>query len=422
MIFDISWNPGIARFNRLKPINFSVLFILYVVAANLFQILGIYTQYPGLDALWKAIILMVLLMYAWHKAPRPLVVRPGYWLMFALLSLHQILSPLITEDMPSGLGGITALVFPIISFFVFMILLNKLELDRPQLDRLFKLLIGFVVFACLLNMVNNIEQIMSLSADVKAYELAFSSFFDNRNTFGYYLFISSAAFIYLLSQKRYRKPGWLILFGFILFNLVLTLSRTSILATLVFLIVFTAVGFGLRPFLKVIAVLVFTLGALLAVPSVRDFVVSNVVREDSGLSGRDEVYRESVNIWLESSVFVGAGFNESQDKLESKTGYTSTHNTYLALLIRGGAVLFTLFVFAILFSVSKIRAVLMRERVVGGMLAGLLVAYLVYSMSESQILFFSSVPSFIASVTVIVLPLYLSNYYVNKSKKGGSYA
>jgi len=389
--------------------------MLYIVAANLFQIFGLYQQYPILDVIWKAVILLYLIAYAAYKAPRPLRIYGGYWAFFLGFLLYQVLNPIVSGDLPASLSDIVALIIPPTLFFIFMILFNNVSMNAKVFEKFLKLFIAFVIFACVFNFVVNYGVITSITSDVEGYQLALSSFFDNRNTFGFYLFLGIVSNIFLLLNKQTRSVILYTTLAIMLTSLLLTLSRTSIIALIVCLTCFLILQNRTMLYVKGFLIAGAMGLVIILSPSLLGFIKENIIRADSGLTGRDYVYSSALNIAQDTNILFGAGYNSSIETLNQSTGYSSTHNSYLSVLVRGGVILFGMFVMGIIFSIRKILQVRKSNVQLGDLLLSILVGYLIYSFTESRVFFFSSVPDFIVTVFVILVPLYLSNWHKVRS-------
>lgn len=399
-----------------QNLNFAFVFIVYIIAANLFQILGIYEQYPTLDSAWKATVLLGLLSFTIFKVRKAPTINRSYWPFFVALLLYQLVNPLVTGDIPRSIGEITAIAFPPISFFVFLILFNTYNMNERQLMLFMKLFVIFILYACIFNIFVNYDIITSLSTNVRSYELNLSAFFDNRNTFGFYLFLAAACNFYLILKNRRNLFFYFTIFV-IIGSLLLTLSRSSIVALMVFLLAFLVLENRIKLYFKYLAACIGIIVAVAMIPSLNEFITNNVIREEAGLSGRDAVYTQAAGLLdTGKDILFGIGYNNSQSQLEQQTGYTSAHNTYLAILIRGGVLLLSFFIIAMIFAANKMTKVRQYNKQLGNFLIALLISYLIYSFAESQVIFFSSVTSFTITTFIILIPLYLSNSYTSRTK------
>lgn len=384
----------------------------YIVAASIFQILLLSVKFSAYDNIWKSFVLIFTLLIGLLKVRKSLLAISTYWLVFTLLVLYQAMAPLLNGSIPTTIQSSTFMIFPIAIIFLFIIMLGKAEVDEVEIKKFFNLLVLFSIYACLVNMVVNSVAISAITAETKPYQFAFSSFFNNRNTFAYYLFISGACNIYLLYIDK--KLIYKLSFSIIMINLLFTLSRSSILAFVIFIAAFTLLT-GDRKLLAKIILLISTLIIIfISVPTLSNLASNNILRADSGLSGRSQVYlyaKEYIYNSDFSHLIFGSGQQEPYTGLEEKTGLTSFHNTYLTVVITGGLTLFLFFWSGVIFSFSKILIIYRSNRILGSFFGAILLCYLIYSMSESLTLFMPSVSDFIATVLVIILPLYLSNQY-----------
>jgi hypothetical protein len=382
----------------------------YFVGINLFQILQLSLRYPAYDTIWKGILIIGIVLYAVHAARYVINLNKWYLLGFAAILITQIVSPVFTSDFSSLTSGITTYFMPSITYLVFMILLGRSKINKKQLLYFAKLIVYFAVYACLFNIAVNYSSILSISSSTKSYELSFSSFFNNRNTFALYLFLGAACNSFVLQSKE-RKHIYKITLVIILASLALTLSRSAITALLIFLGVYLVLNKRSSYIVKAsfLVILASLWGS--RIQYIKEFIVLNLVRAGAGLSGRERVYQFAINNFERSSLLFGYGYNDAALKLKQSVGLTSYHNSYIAAFMYGGLSLFTLFISILVFSYMKILSIKKHDTQSSVFFMSLLIAYLVYSLTESQLLFHSSATNFILSTFIVFLPLYMSNEY-----------
>src|SRR5699024_9944933 len=92
------------------------------------------------------------------------------------------------------------------------------------------------IIACFYNFVVNFKNFSLLFNNINPYEVAFKSFFTNRNAFAQFLLFCIISNSYLL--KIYNQKKFKISFIILILNLLMTLSRTAIACSIIFLVVF----------------------------------------------------------------------------------------------------------------------------------------------------------------------------------------
>lgn len=231
----------------------------------------------------------------------------------------------------------------------------------------------FSIAACLYNIVVNYSIIVNVIVGLNEEYVQIASFLPNRNTFGF-LMVCAVYAVFLLMDIEYRKWHLFALILF-LFNLILTMSRTSIIAVallfiveLVYLIVSKEYTF--KKICKIVLMsigglkkhLVFVLSSailfLVSFCSIRyngnviNSLKSQIVRTNS--SGRTELWQEGISVWQERPLF-GVGRFESISFLEEAGSHlTQFHNAYIEALASHGIFGLCLYFFLFLWIFIKV--------------------------------------------------------------------
>lgn len=122
----------------------------------------------------------------------------------------------------------------------FIILTNKINITKEELFWFLRKIIVIGIIAGATNIILNFKSLLNFSAITGSYEVKFSSFFPNRNTFGILMVICCISNQYIIIKKRKRKRKnknkHIYIQLFFIINLLLTMSRNSIIGLLVFYI------------------------------------------------------------------------------------------------------------------------------------------------------------------------------------------
>lgn len=154
----------------------------------------------------------------------------------------------------------------------------------------------------------NRSNIPSLIESSISYEYNIKSFFSNRNTFAAFLLVGIYLTVYRL--VFIRKNLLDILIGiFVVMNLILTLSRTSIAGMLIFLLVLSVFRKRGRKFIGLVKAAAITaiLILLILVTGLDGFFVDAVIRVNAGTSNRVALWITCLNI-LRSESDIGVYF------------------------------------------------------------------------------------------------------------------
>ena len=153
------------------------------------------------------------------------------------------------------------------------------------------------------------------------------------------------------------------------------------------------------------------------VPSINSFVFNNLVRAESGVTGRSSVWEFGINLLQKNNIIVGLGYDEPHHLLTmSYFEISSFHSTFLTLMLCGGILLFFSFLGIIIYSLYVALKIKYYNKKIGLFFISIIIVYLCYGVTESQIIFFSSSTNFVATSFVCLIPTYILNYYKGKSE------
>lgn len=282
----------------------------------------------------------------------------------------------------------------------------------PSEKEMRRFLVGFLwltASAIIVNLLLNAADFSNLFTVNSSYELDFSSFFANRNQFGYFLFLSILAHTLYLHDKKPRLLN-IILMAAQVASLLLTMSRGALLALLLFVVSFAVFQFRERArFL-----LSFIAGGVIFVLAARHFGFGTiftdlVIRPDAGLSGRNDIWGIGLEVWLSHNIVFGLGsFRGSEIAQEQGMITPEFHSFFVETLVAGGLaeLLLLVLILAIVWSrLAKSPLDSSRRHLLFS--AGLGIAGL--SLVESSSLFTIGLVGTMFTVFMVTLPILYSN-------------
>ena len=244
------------------------------------------------------------------------------------------------------------------------------------------------------------DRILSLSFMRNIYYDMYS-FFDNKNTYGIFLFSGLAANVYslILQSKKMHKVTLII----ISFSILLSLSRTALFSSLIFITVAYSLTIAKKP-QKIIGVLfiTFIVTALLTIDGLSDYAINILIRSDVG-SYREPIYRASIQLFLDEPLW-GYGENAYGDYLKYLSGNLYTHNGYLAVLLSGG---FMYFIAYIMILIKQLRIAIKIRRSdfkLGSYVLSFIIASMIYSLSESIVFIGTSATNYSITLFTLIIP------------------
>jgi len=317
--------------------------------------------------------------------------------------------------------------FIFINIVLLYISMFNIKTKEEYINGFFKAIIYFGIFACLINLSLYIKEIMATIGIINLEErVNIKSFFANRNQFAFFLYIAiiSTFFIMQNSNRKLYK----IIFAVFFINLLLTMSRTGILAVLIFLILMFLFSDKASNKIKIIAILsliiIFALtitNIILFFPEIWNKLNSMFFRIEyiKNLSGRTDIWSVGLNLLFENPInfIFGIGrFNSiSLLHFETKT-FTQYHNIYLDILLTSGLIGLAYFSFIYYNVIRKIVKSDLDKDIKRTYIC-MYITYGIYIMFESCGRFSLGSLDTLCLIFFITIPLLHSNSIRNMQKK-----
>lgn len=396
---------------RPEQCGIGVALLLLIVAAIVPVIVvyrvGVSVPFAAAVVAGYALQLGIVAMMAvhWRVQPRD----PWIWiaLVYGLLQILTLSSVSVrygdyeSLDLVGAIAGMICIV-------VYAGVVRALQPSERELNTFLTGFLWLTVTAIIVNFVLNGRDFPQIFGAGSSYQFDFSSFFANRNQFGYFLFFGIVAHALHLHGRRLRAHN-VVLFSLQIASLLLTMSRGSIAATLIFVTVFGVLRFRVKPRYLIALTVAGVVGAVVLVRSgAGDAVRDLLVRPDAAMAGRDVIWSLGLDIWRESGIFLGSGgFRGIAIAQERGMEPEEFHSFIVESLVSGGlAKLLLLLAIVVAVWVRLVRSPLDngRRHVLCAGLAG--VGGL--SFVESVSLFSVGLVGTIFTVFVISLPLLCS--------------
>jgi O-antigen ligase len=408
---------NLAQIHSRKILN--ILF-LYFLSLNILTVFGLQETMPnGIIQIWNILWFLIL-------AGTMLYVSKFRYIStkyLPLIALFLISTFLTIWNSVVGTGNLSVLanssqILPPIFMILFLVLLGKERLSLLDVRKFNVYIISFAVFCSVYNLISNYAFIANEWLNVAdPYESVLSSFYLNRNTFGFLLSFAIAAVILNLITESPKKNRLLYISTLLLLmtNLILTLSRGAILMTIIFFIIFTILRKGVAGIFKavvVLAILAFAVFSLLG----SDFVNVNLIRKETGTTGRDALQSYGVEYFQANNLLTGSGVGIAGSALFSDYGYSSFHSAYVTVLVDGGILYMITYIFILLVAFSNMKKIHRKNTEYGSFFMALFIAYVAYGFFEANILFRFDPNSILATFYLFLLPLYLANYLTETKK------
>lgn len=398
--------------NRLSlgKVYFTYLFLILFL-----QIVGINNKGGLIDTLWKASVISIILLYVLIKSNMRIK--------------KYIVIPLLVYVLGQGIAILSNPHASITSFINCMIVIAMayMFLSMPYYNSNFRLVdvIWFVnafiilmLYAVGFNLIKNPSAIFGALSNSNVYSNMMSSFFDNKQTFGMFLFMAFIVSIWgfvLENKKRYICAA-IIFFV----NLFLCLSRTALFACLgfVFIIMISIRKSNRKLFGILILSIVLVLFLIQFNPTLHQFIENVVLDTNATMEARTNIWEDAFKAVYGVKAIWGYGEGNASAAIATVSHSANAHNGVVYVLLTGGIVklcLYSMVVIKVLFSIRNIKKY---NPTVASMFFAALVSVIIYSMGEALVLLDSSAPCVVASIICVAFPIAVEGYYVLYSVKG----
>lgn len=306
------------------------------------------------------------------------------------------------------------------NFFLFLCIPSKFRMTYKSLE---KFLIGIIilgVLASLYNLVINFDGLTNLAQVKNSYEVNFSSFYLNRNSFAQFLFFAIMANTIVVMKRK----KWYFYLNYLLFglNLLITFSRTATVATLVFLLVFFLIYWRkqLLTQFKISTVVITTLVLVFLSSTNREFMSELFIRKEAGTSHRSELWLLGAGILNNTNWVFGVGQHTGIRILQlSGESNSEFHSFYIEMLLMGGLALVGFYVVIFYIIMKNIGIIYKQDRIVGTVYVASLLSFFVYGFFESASFFSLGYVGTLFTIFYITMPLMYANYLRQPKKVPG---
>lgn len=394
--------------------------LTYIVALSLPGLFSIETKSIAY-AIYQIICILFLIFFIFinYIKYRKKITFPKPALYFVALYL-SILTPSVVYSTyiaianGDSIANIAQFILPIVLCSSLMIGSSYSKLSALELDKIMKFILLFILTCALYNMVINYETILSLSSINGSYDVDIKGFFTNRNVFGYMMACGMACGTVLFS--KYKKPITLVIITIIGANLFFAMSRGAILFFLVFLTLFILS----KTKNKIGATLVLTmlLALLAGVLFNNTFVQNNIIRSDNGDTGRSELRSYGIQRFIYGNIVLGEGQNAIKE-IEKEFKHSSFHNLYIETLATQGLLGFAALIICTIYIWINIKQLKRYDLTYYSFFLSFFVAYLLYCTVEALPTFYATPNSIMTTYILILLPLFVLNFYKVKSLRKG---
>ena len=395
--------------------NIDLVFLLYWGVLVFWQNINKGSTGTLADTLLKMVLISVLTVYYLMHTHSFSLCQLAFSLLFAV---NMTVSFMMEET--ASLRMILNYFFPVLFVFLSLVAGGELQLSRRKTVRFMRGVILLVSYMAVYAVVTEPETFLNALSVTNAYGNELSSFFISNHEYGMYLMAGVAACLICLELDTERPPllscCYLVAIPVFLVNLVLTYSRTSMLATLLFLAVYILCNLKSRYGRLMGAAAVLTVTVILTVPVLRVYCFE-IVMKGNNPAGRDRLAAAAMSLFREGTLpqkLWGHGVTVTTAVLRTEAGHSSAHNAYLEVILYYGLIGFAVMLAFVATHMATLIRSFKENRVVGVIGFGLLLACISTILTNTAVLFTSPIDSFFLTVFTVLVPRYMRNAVEDK--------
>lgn len=341
----------------------SYVFICIIINMIPISLLGVFNISDSIYTILNAIAYMLeilIMIYAVRNNIKKVSNKKVYLLLLFLLMqiIVQIINYFNFEQYSIQFQEVVHILSVIVNIFVFIICTSYSKVEKEDIIKFMKKMVYLGVLLCCYNIIINATKILNISNIISSYSVSFSSIFPNRNQFGLFLItmILSNLYIKQLNKNFFYK----FVEVFFIINLVLTMSRNSIIGMISIYIIkfyldcFVSKKISKKKILIVSLIILTMITAIIIILNNNQYmqlIDRLFIRSDTleTGSGRTQVWKNGIEMVVNNNIIIGIGrFNAIR---LNKTLYNSKldqfHSIYIETFVTYGLtgliILFVLF-------------------------------------------------------------------------------
>ena len=399
--------------NEHKRMNLGKVYFLYLFGVLFLQIIGLDGRSGTLETAWKIAVISCTMLYivnksAWRVSKQVVVPCMVYL-------IGQVLAYVFFSRATVNMFVNCAVVIGMTYMFVSMTLVGG-DFKLEDMLWFIKAFIALMLYAVVYQLIMDPGAVFGALFRESVYSDMMHSFFDNKQTFGMFLFVAiivSCLGMALTKKRRYLAAA--VLFFAMLF---VCSSRTSLLACAVFVVLMLVLFFRSNKnlaFAVTLLVLLFVL-AVLVVPSLNRFLTEVLFDTEKTVEAREAIWEVSFRAMRGIKVLFGYGEGNVGEVIRGMDAemVENAHNGFLHVFITGGLIKLILYMAVMILSLRSIVRIYKHNIALANVFLAAMVGLIAFSMGESLVLLDTSSPCVAASIVVVAFPIALDGYYRRK--------
>lgn len=339
--------------------------------------------------------------------------------VFVLFFFNMMIS--FFMDSSHNFRSVLTYFFPVFLLLLIICMNGDETINKSQLLMFLKIIIAFVAYMAIYALIFMPQKFVSALTLTNAYGNELSSFFVSNHEYALYLTAGIISCLICLKFEGREKRIWYWVYYLFLalfsINIILTFSRTYLLATLVFVSIYMLFNKQRKLTIIYFVVLCMFLGILIWIPSLRAFVFQIVLKRNT-LAGRDDLSNLAINLFDKSQLMEkiwGMGAGDASAYFAQTLNHSSVHNSYLQVLLHFGLSNFILMIIFLISRFTSACKIVRIDRFAGVFCCGMLISSIVAMAFNTSLIFTSPCDSFFMTMFFVILPKYVGNaIYLNR--------
>lgn len=402
--------------DRKKDTNIDIVLLLYWIALVFWQNINPGATGSSADTLLKTVLILVLFVYYISHAGKFSAFSVG---CVFFLAANAALSFFLESFF--SLRSMLTYFFPVSFAFLSCCVGGKFEITRLKLLRFMRVIIVVVLYMAIYAVLTTPEKFFNALSTQNAYGNELHSFLYSSHEYGMYLMagIVSCILCYDLDVHRTKKKNVFLLIcaAFFLINLILTYSRTSMLATALIIFSYMFLNRKRRVAKLFLSVAVVGLLSIMVFPVFRNYFFEIMLKGNND-AGRGNLAILAVDTFKEGYWYEklwGQGAMTMRDFFQEETTHASVHNAYLQVLLHFGIIPLCIMISFIVAQLVASIKLTKRNRVFGVLWLGLTLACCSTMLTNTTVLFSSPIDSYFLTIFTVTIPRYVKNAIYNNN-------
>lgn len=398
-----------------KTMNLGKVYFWYLFFVLFLQIIGMDGKSDTLELLWKMAVICCTMLYilyknSWNVTKTlvfPLIIYAGGQILAYMNFPGATISTFINSMVVIGM-----------TYMFISLTSGDSGFQLEDMLWFVKAFTALMLYAVAYQIITDPNAVSGALTQESVYSDMMSSFFDNKQTFGMFLFVAIivSCLGLVLSKKKIYVAFALLFFGM----LFICSSRTSLIACIVFVLMMLVLLF--RSNRKLAGFVLLFVGLFVffvrIVPSLNRFVTEVLIDTERTVDAREEIWGICFQAMRGVKVLFGYGEGNAGVVIReiNPNVVSNTHNGLVLVFMAGGLIKIVLYVLVIINSLRCIKGIHKHNAALANVLFAAVVGLIAFSMGEALVFLDTSSPCVVASIVGVAFPIAVDRYYCGGNK------